>query len=165
MFLLLPLRIRNHATITTTSKAIPPSTPPTIAPIATTLENVWTGLEESVPAAAAPDDVVENVPTVLPLVLETARVVFEGSLHPMTLLRVSRTFEFVQGGRMAKLTQMNRCKILHSRLRLLSCSKSSCAGRPRDLRRNRRLWVLRGPGYCLVGPNCRALKKRHQAQP
>jgi len=64
------------------------------------LVNVWTGLEESVPAVAAPDDVVDNADTVLPLVLERGRVDIEGSLHPMTLLRVSRTFEFVQHGGM-----------------------------------------------------------------
>jgi len=84
LLLLLLLWIRYHAISTTTSKATPPSTPPTIAPIATTLENVWIGLEESVPAAEAPDDVVEDAAKVLPLVLETGRVDIEGSLHPMT---------------------------------------------------------------------------------
>lgn len=52
------------------SKATPPTTPPTIAPIAMTLVNVWTGLEESVPAAAVADDVFEDAARVLPLVLE-----------------------------------------------------------------------------------------------
>jgi len=48
------------------------------------LVNVCTGLEESVPAATVPDVVVEDAPTVLPLVLEWGRVDIEGSLHPMT---------------------------------------------------------------------------------
>ena len=108
LLLLLLLWIRYHAISTTTSKATPPSTPPTIAPIATTLENVWIGLEESVPAAEAPDDVVEDAAKVLPLVLETGRVDIEGSLHPMILLRVNRAFEFVQCGEITGLTRTNR---------------------------------------------------------
>ena len=70
--------------------------------------NVWTGLEESVPAAAAPDDVVEDGPTILPVVLEAGRVDIEGSRHPMTLFRVSQSSKTVQNDEMVQLTRMNR---------------------------------------------------------